>query len=147
MKKLFIPPSLLFYSLFFCLICFFVLPSLNVIPFPYNLLGILVAFSGFFLMGKARDLFRSHKTTLKIEQSSNLIKTGVFSKTRNPMYLGMLILILGACIFSCNIISFSAPLLFFILVNWYFIPKEEHLMKKEFKSEYEQYQKQVKKWL
>ena len=105
MKKLFIPPAILIFYLFLIIIFFFLIPEYNLIPFPYNLSGIIVAFAGFVLMGKSRDLFRKYKTTLAFEKSTYLITEGVFSKTRNPMYAGMFILLFGLGISFMNAFS------------------------------------------
>lgn len=111
------------------------------------MVGLLVAFSGFMLMGKARDLFKMHATTLKIEKSSHLIKEGVFSKTRNPMYVGMFILILGFSILSTNIIALFLPLTFLLLVGKIFVRKEEKLMQDTYGEEYLEYRKTVRRWI
>jgi len=84
---------------------YFFVPQFTLIGLPYNLMGILIAFSGFIFMGKARDLFKKHQTTLKTEKSNYMIHEGVFSKTRNPMYMGMTILIFGFSIFSTNVLA------------------------------------------
>jgi protein-S-isoprenylcysteine O-methyltransferase Ste14 len=95
MKKLFIPPTLIANCILLMITFYFFVPQFNLIVLPYNLAGIIIAFSGFILMGKSRDLFKKHQTTLKIEKSNYMINEGVFSRSRNPMYLGMSILIIG----------------------------------------------------
>ena len=112
MKKLYIPPTLIVYSFLTMIALYFFVPQFNLIGFPYNLIGILIALSGFILMGKARDLFKKHQTTLKIEKSNYMINEGVFTKTRNPMYIGMTILIFGFSIISTNVISLFLPFIF-----------------------------------
>jgi protein-S-isoprenylcysteine O-methyltransferase Ste14 len=107
----------------------------------------VVAFSGFLLMGKARDLFKNNDTTLKIERSSQLIKEGIFTKTRNPMYVGMSILILGFSLISTNLIALLLPFVFLFLVRLIFIRKEEQLLYETFGEEYLEYKKKVRRWL
>jgi protein-S-isoprenylcysteine O-methyltransferase Ste14 len=111
------------------------------------MVGLLVAFSGFMLMGKARDLFKLRATILKIEKSNHLIKEGVFLKTRNPMYCGMFILILGFSILSTNILALLLPLTFLLLVGRVFVRKEEKLMQDTFGEEYLEYKKAVRRWI
>ena len=147
MKKLFIPPKLIVYSILIMVILYFFVPKFNLIAFPYNLLGILIAFSGFMLMGKARYLFTKHQTTVKIEKSNNMINEGVFSKTRNPMYLGMTILILGLSTFSTNAFALLLPLFFMIIVRLKFIKQEEKLMLDTFGDNYKEYKKEVRRWI
>ncbi|MCF8298797.1 MAG: isoprenylcysteine carboxylmethyltransferase family protein [Saprospiraceae bacterium] len=147
MKKLYIPPTLIAYCLVVMILFYFFIPQFNFIVFPYNLAGLIISFLGFIIMGKARDLFRKHETTLKIKTSSQLIIEGVFTKTRNPMYLGMTILILGFSICSTNLLSLILPLLFMIFVSQIFISKEEKLMADTFGDEYLEYKKKVRRWI
>lgn len=147
MRKLFIPPALIAYCMLSMIALYFFAAQYNLMIFPYNLAGIVIALSGFMLMGKARDLFAKHQTTLKIEKSDHLIKEGVFSRTRNPMYAGMSILILGFSIVSTNLIALSLPFIFFVLVSLIFIKKEERLMQDTFGEEYDDYKKKVRRWI
>ena len=145
MRKLYIPPTLIVYCVLSMVLLYFFVPQYNFIRFPYNLIGLLIAFLGFMLMGKARDLFKKHQTTLKIEKSNQLIREGVFSMTRNPMYVGMCILVFGFSILSTSIIALSLPFIFIVLVNLIFIRKEEHLMFEKFGEEYIEYKKKVRR--
>jgi len=147
MKKLYIPPVLIFYSIILITLLYFFAPSFNLIVFPLNLSGILIAFSGFILMGKSRDLFRKYRTTLKIEKSDYLISEGVFLKSRNPMYLGMCILIFGFSVFSTNLVALCIPLIFIMLVGLIFVRKEEKLMLATFGEDYLEYKYKVKRWI
>lgn len=147
MKKLYIPPALIVYCVLSMVLLYFFIPQYNLIFFPVNLIGLVIAFSGLMLMGKARELFKKYETTLKIERSSNLIKEGVFSRTRNPMYVGMFILILGFSIISTNLIALLLPFVFLLLVRLIFIKKEEQLMFDTFGEKYLEYKKKVRRWL
>jgi len=147
MKKLYIPPALIAYSIIIMIFLYLFVPEFNLIAFPYNLLGILIAFSGFVLMGKARDLFKKYQTTLEIEKSNHMISDGVFSKSRNPMYLGMNILIFGFSIFSTNVIALFLPFVFMTIVRLIFIRTEEQLMFERFGKDYIEYKKKVKRWI
>ncbi len=147
MKKLYIPPILIAYCILILTTIYFLVPKFNLIKFPYNLIGILIAFSGFILMGKSRDLFKKYQTTLKIEKSNHIINEGVFSKSRNPMYLGMTILIFGFSIFSTNIIALFLPFIFMTIVRLIFIKKEEKLMFETFGEDYLEYKKKVRRWI
>ncbi|MEN8193325.1 MAG: isoprenylcysteine carboxylmethyltransferase family protein [Bacteroidota bacterium] len=147
MRKLYIPPTLIVYCFLSMVLLYFFVPQYNFIRFPYNLIGLLIAFLGFTLMGKARDLFKKHQTSLNIEKSNQLIREGVFSKTRNPMYVGMCILVIGFSILSTNVIALSLPFIFLVLVNLIYIKKEEHLMFEEFGEEYIEYKKKVRRFI
>ena len=147
MKILFIPPVFVFISLLLIILFYFLIPKYNWIPFPFNLGGIIIAFSGFVIMGKTRDLFDKYKTTLGFDKSSHLITKGIFSKTRNPMYVGMFLFLFGISICFMNVFSILTSIGFFLSVWVYFIPKEEKLLSEEFGEEYIDYKEKVKKWI
>lgn len=147
MKKLFIPPVFVVVVLMLIVTFSLYFPKLNIIPFPYNLAGLFVLYAGVTIMGKARDLFRQHHTTLEIEAPTSLIRDGIFAKTRNPMYIGMFLLLFGLAICFRNVISIITPSLFLLLVNIFVIPQEEKLMHNAFGDEYLDYKKHVKRWV
>lgn len=147
MKKLLIPPVFVLLTLMLIVTFYFSCPSFNVIDFPYNLVGLLSAVYGFAIMSKVRDLFKKHNTTLEIKQSSSMITEGVFAKSRNPMYIGMFLLLLGFGVCSTNVLSILACFVFVLLVNGLVIPQEEKLMKEAFGHEYDAYKSKVRRWI
>lgn len=147
MNKLYIPPILMVYCILTYIALFIFFPAYNGIKFPYNLIGLFVALRGLVIMGKARALFRKHKTTVKIEKSDSLVTEGVFSKTRNPMYVGMFILLLGFSVVSTNFISLIFPFIFLLLVQFIFVAKEEILMEQSFGSDYLNYKNKTRRWI
>lgn len=98
-------------------------------------------------MGKSRDLFKKHQTTLDIKPSTYLIREGIFAKSRNPMYLGMFLLLLGLGFCFGNLFSLITPLLFILLMHFIFVLKEEKMMEQEFRQEYQEYKVKVKRWI
>jgi protein-S-isoprenylcysteine O-methyltransferase Ste14 len=147
MKKLFIPPVCVFICLLLIAAFYFLLPRYNLVPFPVNLAGGPIAFFGFVPMGKARDLFRKHRTTLAIERPSCLVTEGIFSKTRNPMYAGMFLLLFGVGICFGNLFSIITAIGFIFTMQFVFIPEEEKLMHGAFGPEYLEYKKKVRRWI
>lgn len=147
MKKFLIPPVFMGIGLLLILSCFFFLSGYNLITFPYNLSGLILCYFGLVIMGKARDLFRQNKTTLALEKPTTLIREGIFAKTRNPMYIGMFIMLLGVAVCFCNLVALSVPLLFLITVGVFVVPYEERMMIQTFGQEYHNYRQQVKRWI
>ncbi|MCD4736233.1 MAG: isoprenylcysteine carboxylmethyltransferase family protein [Bacteroidales bacterium] len=147
MKKLFIPPVFIFTCLILIVLFYFLIPSYNWIKFPFNLCGIFIALIGLLTMGKSKDLFKKHQTSLAIEKSSFLITEGIFSKTRNPMYLGMFLLLLGIGVCFMNLFSIMTAIGFLVLIHFMVIPKEEKIMYKSFGQDYLEYKKNVNRWI
>jgi protein-S-isoprenylcysteine O-methyltransferase Ste14 len=109
--------------------------------------GLVIAFAGFAIMGKARDLFKKYNTSLSIEKPSFLIVEGVFSKSRNPMYAGMFLLLLGIAVCFGNIVSVCVPFVFIILIWIIFISAEEKIMENNFGERYIGYKKRTGMWI
>jgi protein-S-isoprenylcysteine O-methyltransferase Ste14 len=145
-SKAFIPPALILYSIILIVLLFFLIPGMNIIVFPFNLLGILIAFSGFVIMGKTRDLFKKYNTTLSIDKSTHLINEGVFNKSRNPMYAGMFLLVTGIAICFGNLLAICIPFIFILIVSMVFIPEEEKLMESVFGQEFLDYRNKTRMW-
>jgi len=147
MKKLLIPPVFFSISLTAIIACYFLFDGLNVIPFPFNLLGILITFAGFVLAGKVHDLFNKHKTTLGMDKSHHLIDEGVFKQTRNPMYIGMFLFLFGISFCLGNVLSIGISILFIILVSIIFVPIEEKLLTETFGKQYLDYKEKTRRWI
>ncbi len=145
MKNIFIPPVFVLISLVLIVCFYFFIPEFNYISFPYNLSGLIFVFAGFGIMGTTRNLFKKHKTNLTIKKSSAIIKEGLFSKTRNPMYIGMFLMLLGTGICFMNLFSMLTPIGFILAIRFYSIPIEERLMQESFGDEYLEYKKKVRR--
>lgn len=79
--------------------------------------------------------------------ASSLVTSGVFSISRNPMYVGFGLFLLGLAFYFANIASFIIAGLFFVYINYVQIKREEVALQGLFKQEYMAYQKQVRRWL
>ena len=94
--------------------------------------------------------FRKAKTTVnptKPETTSAVVATGIYRLTRNPMYLGMLIVLVGWAVFLGNAISFFVLPLFVLYMNRFQIGPEERVLSEHFGSEYSAYMQSVRRWL
>ena len=119
--------------------------------FSYKLqLGIFVSTIGFLLLIVSIKSFIDNKTTinpLNLKKSTYLVTSGVFRFSRNPMYLGMLLFLLGTAIIlniiGCLIIS----ILFIFYMNFFQIIPEEKALQNLFGKNYRNYRKTVRRWI
>ena len=97
----------------------------------------------------AMILFRSVGTQLNptSETNNKLVTNGPFQFTRNPMYLGLVILSLGVAIATGAILMFVVPVLVFATANWVHIPFEEAKMQRQFGPAFDNYARHVRRWL
>lgn len=105
---------------------------------------------GFILAVLAAIHFKLDKTTLsplKPQTSSVLAQQGGFKISRNPMYLGMLFVLLGWGCYLGNVASLLFLPLFVVYMNKFQIKPEEACLRELFGHQYIQYQQKVRRWL
>lgn len=94
--------------------------------------------------------FRRAKTTvnpLKPETSVALVSTGVYAFTRNPMYLGMVLVLLAWAAYLSSMWSFVGPVLFALYITRFQIVPEERALERLFGAPFAEYKKCVRRWL
>jgi protein-S-isoprenylcysteine O-methyltransferase Ste14 len=95
--------------------------------------------------------FRRVGTTVdptRPERASTLVTTGIYSLTRNPMYLGMLLVSVAWGLWLANAVGLIlAPLAFLLYLDRVQIPREEHALAAAFGSDYTAYAGRVRRWL
>ena len=124
------------------------LPIKKIIVYPYNYLGIVLILVGLLIDVWAWMLFRKRKTTLNpYKKPLKLVNNGLFKISRNPMYLGMDLILWGTSILLGSLITFIFPILFTILIKKLFIEFEEKNLEKKFGKRYFNYKKRVRRWI
>ena len=149
MKKFKIVPPVYFLIYIILIITFhFLFMKFNIINFPYNLLGLLFFIFGLVLNSISMNLFKKEDTPEELENKPNvLVIRGAYKYSRNPMYLGGLISLIGLAIISQNILSFIIPILYIITINIIFIQYEEKILEQLFGNEYLEYKHKVRRWI
>jgi protein-S-isoprenylcysteine O-methyltransferase Ste14 len=105
---------------------------------------------GIFLSLAGSWEFRKAKTTIhpsKSEKVRYLVTGGNYGVTRNPMYLGMLLVIVAASFKCGSYYGFIALPFFMLYITQFQIKPEARIIEKIFGEEYLQYKKNVKRWL
>ena len=147
MKKYF-PPTHFYTYLIISVLLHFIFPIKQIINTPFNYAGIVLILIGIILNILADKIFKDQKTTVKPDQKpTSLIDYGPFRISRNPMYLGMTLFLIGTGIFLGSIISFVGAIFFIAAMEILFIPDEEKLMSEAFGKEFENYKKKVRRWI
>ena len=113
-------------------------------------LAIAVAVLGIAFSVAGALAFRRAKTTknpMKPQTASALVVVGVYKLTRNPMYLGLLLVLLGWALFLWSAWSLLGPLVFALYISRFQIGPEERVLATLFGSEYSAYKAKVRRWL
>ncbi len=102
-----------------------VVPQPAVLVAPYTWMGFLFILSGIALCLWARSQFLKNRTTLSpYESPTQLLTSGPFRFSRNPIYLGMALILTGASVYMGSVIPFLSPLIFIAIMEIRFIPRE-----------------------
>jgi len=111
--------------------------------------GWIIFAAGFAVSASGRLAFaRAGTEVLPVsKKNSALVASGPFGVTRNPMYLGILIALLGLAVVLGTVAGFVAALAFFVFVNFISIPYEEEKMERQFGEEFRAYKKRVRRWI
>ena len=115
---------------------------------PAVLVGLVPLAVGIWLLVSARHAFaRARTTVMTFDPPTRLVTSGPFSFTRNPMYLGFLLVLLGAALLAGYAVGFLAPLIFFVLAQAWYIPFEERAAAAAFGGDYDRYRAATRRWL
>ena len=143
-----LPPIYFYACIVISVTLHFFFPIDEIIKLPYNWLGFLFFFLGGILNIWTDQLFKKVNTTVKpFEKPSKLIQKGPFKISRNPMYLGMALLLIGIGFVLGSITSFVGFVLFIVAMEISFINQEEKILLEVFGAEFEAYKKKVRRWI
>jgi protein-S-isoprenylcysteine O-methyltransferase Ste14 len=143
-----LPPSYFFIALSAGVILHWVLPVSQFIPWPYRILGCLPMGIGGWITLWTDQMFKQRGTTVKPhERPSTLVTNGPYAFSRHPMYLGMILILVGIAILLGSITAFLAPIIFAYAMQVKFIPLEEKSMAGVFGDEYAAYRRKVRRWI
>ncbi len=113
-------------------------------------LAIAVAVAGLLIDLVSVAAFLRAKTTvnpLAPARSSALVATGLYRFSRNPMYLGMALMLLGWAIWLGQPLTLVFAAAFAILIEVLQIRPEEAALEEKFGDDYRAYKKRVRRWL
>ena len=110
---------------------------------PYALMGIAIILLA--VMRFAR--FKTTVNPLNPESASHLVRDGIFAYTRNPMYLGMALILFSAILAIGHMIALMWLLFFVLYIQRFQIGPEERAIRDKFGEEYDVYCEQVRPWL
>lgn len=146
-KTILIPPLVFSLCILGIILLFIFLPEFNYLPYPLNLTGLLPVIAGFAFIVAAGGHFKKHNTSRSNGVTTYLIREGIYRYSRNPIYLGMLLILAGFCLLFPNVFNPVFLVLYFCYMNFYYIPLEEKYLSSLFSQEYKDFRKQVRRWI
>ncbi len=110
--------------------------------------GITLAGAGISLAGIIA--FRRARTTvnpMKPQTTSALVCSGIYQATRNPMYVGLLFVLVAWAVFLSSAWALLGPVAFVLYINRFQIAPEERVLLTMFSADYAAYKSRVRRWL
>ena len=147
-KKPVMPPTYLFIAIVIMVALHFSFPAAIIIRIPWNLVGMIPLAAGVILNLVADKDFKQHRTTVKpFEESTVLLTSGVYRLSRNPMYLGFELILIGVALLLGSLTPLAVVLLFPLLMEARFIRAEERMLDRQFGRSWSAYQEEVRRWI
>ena len=112
--------------------------------------GGAIALSGGILAFAGTRSFKRAQTTinpLRPTNASSLVTSGVYRFTRNPMYLGLLLLLLGWSVYLSSVVALVGPVFLVLYLGRFQIAPEERALTAKFGKDYLDYTSRVRRWL
>lgn len=143
-----LPPVYLLIGLLLAIGLHYTLPLATIIPAPYNWTGAALLIVGIGIIASpAVAFFRAKTTIIPFQESSSLVVSGLYRYSRNPMYVGMVLILTGTAVLCGTLSPFVAPILFVPVINKMIISVEERMLERAFGDDYLEYKKRVRRWL
>ncbi|NYT78035.1 isoprenylcysteine carboxylmethyltransferase family protein [Alcaligenaceae bacterium] len=123
----------------------FTLPSISHlwVAIIFVLVGLVIGMLGIITFSRAGTTSNPRKNA----KVSALVTSGIYRFTRNPMYLGVLLLLIGWGVYLGNILALICAFVFVLYINHYQIRPEERLLEHKFGDEYVSYKAKVRRWI
>lgn len=142
------PPTWMLIAIIAMLILNFLLPLGWIIPPLWNIIGLVFLVSGMILNLVADRAFQRVGTTVKpYQESSSLVTDGVFQMSRNPMYLGMGLILTGIAVILRSVSPFLVIIPFAIVIDRIYIRVEERMLAEKFGPSWNVYKAKTRRWL
>jgi protein-S-isoprenylcysteine O-methyltransferase Ste14 len=146
-----IPPPFLYVATFFAAVLiqrllpfsriFFYTTTSKIIGSVIILIGLLFNFPAL------RQFFKTKNTLVTIKPANSLQTTGIYSVSRNPMYISLLLFYIGLSFIIGNWWNLVLLPFLFLIVQEYVIKREEKYLDRRFRQQYSDYKTKVRRWL
>ncbi|MFN2288046.1 MAG: isoprenylcysteine carboxylmethyltransferase family protein [Chromatocurvus sp.] len=123
-------------------------PVLRYTGLASQLTGGAVMLAGLALLVVSGGLFtRAGTGMVPFRDVKVLVTSGVYTRTRNPMYLALALILLGVAITVGALSALIVPPLFMAIIDWRYVRPEEAMLREVFGDEYTAYCGRVRRWL
>lgn len=121
----------------------FAVPERRAVSMALAALGIGISAAGTWSFWRVRTTVNPTRP----EATTSLVATGVFRLTRNPMYLGLFLVLAGWAAHLANIAALAGPLLFGLYITRFQVLPEERVLAAKFGQDFEAYKLRTRRWI
>ncbi len=142
------PPIYFFVSIGVMVALHYLAPIYQLLSTPLRYAGVPLVVGGICIAAVAVSAFGKVGTpVVPFEKSTVVVTNGLFLFSRNPMYLGMVITLVGVALLLGSAAAFVPIPIFVWLIHYQFICREERFLEELFGEEYLAYKAKVRRWL
>lgn len=143
-----LPPVWFLLSIILAIGLHFWLPVRQLFFPPVTYLGIGAIAVGIIVLLFCAYLFRQKNTAIEpFQESSYLLREGIFNYSRNPIYLSMIIVLTGLWLYLGSLTPAVVIPVFALLIQEIFVKEEEKMLETKFGEEYREYKATVRRWI
>ena len=119
------------------------------LDFPITqLLGGLLVGAGIILMALAAMEMRKQRTTIvPHKEADSLVTSGIFKRTRNPIYLGDAAILAGLAMRWDAVLALVLVPIFIWIIEKRFIIPEENMLRRKFRADFAHYEQKTRRWV
>ena len=123
--------------------------KLNELEKPHQFVGVFLFLAGFIIMTWCIVNFavKGQGTLSPLAPTKKLVVSGLYKFSRNPMYIGVMLILTGETLFFASYSLCVYSLIVFAGFNIFIIFNEERRLKKDFGNDYDNYCKKVRRWI
>lgn len=147
MRTLFLlPPPIL---CFFIGVVMYVLPKIGQYSRFFYAIWFLISLSILIAVVSVWQFYRYDASIdpQQLDKTTQLVTSGIFQITRNPMYLSLLLILMAWALWLGHLLAWSGIIAFVLLMNRFQISREEIYLEKKFGDEYRRYKLKVRRWI
>jgi protein-S-isoprenylcysteine O-methyltransferase Ste14 len=147
-KRKVLPAVYLLMTLIVMWLMHYFAPVYQYVHEPLAYAGIAPVFLGIGIAAASAGLFRRAGTgILPFDAATTLVTTGFYRYSRNPMYLGMFLMLAGSAFLLGSIGALLPVMIFVLIIRNHFVLGEERFLEASFGQQYLEYQSTVRRWL
>jgi protein-S-isoprenylcysteine O-methyltransferase Ste14 len=146
-KRKIIPPVYLLITLLVMWLVQRFLPVYQFVDEPLAYVGILPVFFGIAMAAISAGMFKMAGTGIEpFDEATYLVTSGFYRFTRNPMYMGMLLILMGVAFLMGNVGALLPLPVFTLIIRNNFVVGEERFLEAAFGQHYLDYKSEVRRW-